>query len=194
MGPRFFANFSDIRNLLLRTSPRFFDRSDPNHCRNVLWKVNINYYRKKVKFRLNFAMGPQNVGKSRAMFMKKIITREQNEISSPNLIHMWMIKIFGQKKMKFADLPLGGAKNTKKLFLGNCWSDRLEIWYTVSLSKGEQKTMRTFAYLKKHGRHWPNKFKHLLDKVNKGQSERNSMGMFNSWPLRSVRILEEIGH
>ncbi len=50
--------------------------------------------------------------------------------------------------MKFADLPLGGAKNTKKLFLGNRWSDRLEIWYTVSLSKGEQKTMRTFAYLK----------------------------------------------
>ncbi len=105
-----------------------------------------------------------------------------------------MIKIFGKKKIKFADLPLGGAKNTKKLFLGNCWSDRLEIWYTVSLSKGEQKTMRTFAYLKKHGRHWPKKFKHLLDKVNKGQSERNSMGMFNSWPLRSVRILKEIGH
>ncbi len=56
-GPRFFANFSDIRNLLLRTSPRFFDRSDPNHCRNVLWKVNINYYRKKVKISTQFCNG-----------------------------------------------------------------------------------------------------------------------------------------
>ncbi len=76
-----------------------------------------------------------------------------------------MTKIFGQKKIKCADLPLGGAINTTKLFLGNRWSDRREIWYTVSLSKGEQKTMRTFAYLKKHGRHWPMKFEHLLDMV-----------------------------
>ncbi len=73
-----------------------------------------------------------------------------------------MLKIFGQKK-KCSDLPLGGAKNTQKKFLGNRWSDRLEIWYTVSLSKGEQNIMRTFAYLKKHGRHWPIKFEHLLD-------------------------------
>ncbi len=87
-GPRFFANLSDIRNVLLRTSPRFFAQSDPNHCRNVLWKVNINYYRKKLTFPLNIAMGPQNVRKSRAMFTKKIIALEQNEISSPNLIHM----------------------------------------------------------------------------------------------------------
>ncbi len=111
---------------------------------------------KKLKFRLNFAMGPQNVRKSRAIFTKKIITREQNEIYSPNLIHMWMTKIFGPKKKKFADLPLGGAINIKKLFLGNRRSDRLEIWYTVSLCKGEQKIMRKFAFLKKHGRHWPN--------------------------------------
>ncbi len=87
-GPRFFANLSVIRNVLLRTSPRFFARSDPNHCRNVLWKVNINYYRKKLTFPLNIAMGPQNVRKSRAMFTEKIIALEQNEISSPNLIHM----------------------------------------------------------------------------------------------------------
>ncbi len=84
------------------------------------------------------------------------------------------------KKNKCADLPVGGAKNTKKLFQGNRWSDPLEIWYTVSLSEGEQKAIRIFAYLKKHGRHWPNNFKHLLDKVNRGQSERNSVGMFHS--------------
>ncbi len=37
-----------VQNLLLRTSPRFFARSESNHCRNVLWQVNINNYRKKV--------------------------------------------------------------------------------------------------------------------------------------------------
>ncbi len=26
-----------VQNLLLRTSPRFFARSEQNHCRNVLW-------------------------------------------------------------------------------------------------------------------------------------------------------------
>ncbi len=39
-----------------------------------------------------------------------------------------------------------------------------------------------------------NQYCHILDKVNRGQSERNSLGMFNSWPLRSVRILKELGH
>ncbi len=45
----FSAKLSDIPNLLLRTSPRFFARSEPNHCRNVLWTLNINNYRKKVE-------------------------------------------------------------------------------------------------------------------------------------------------
>ncbi len=27
----------------------FFARSEQNHCRNVLWQVNINNYRKKVE-------------------------------------------------------------------------------------------------------------------------------------------------
>ncbi len=193
-GPRFFANFSDIRNLLLRTSPRFFDRSDPNHCRNVLWKVIINYYRKKVKISTQFCNGAPKRWKVEGHVYEKnynswtkwdIFTKLDTHVNDKDL---W------SKKNEICRFATWWRKNTKKLFLGNCWSDRLEIWYTVSLSKGEQKTMRTFAYLKKHGRHWPNKFKHLLDKVNKGQSERNSMGMFNSWPLRSVRILKEIGH
>ncbi len=38
-----------VQNLLLRTSPRFFARSEQNHCRNVLWQVTINNYRKKVE-------------------------------------------------------------------------------------------------------------------------------------------------
>ncbi len=80
-----FRKLECIRKLLLRTSPRFFARSDPNHCRNVLWQVNINNYRKKVDISL-IAMG-QNVRK-RGHVYKKIITLEQNEISSPNLIHM----------------------------------------------------------------------------------------------------------
>ncbi len=135
---------------------------------------------KKLTFPLNIAMGPQNVRKSRAMFTKKnysswtkwdILTKLDTHVNDKDL---W------SKKNKCADLPVGGAKNSKKLFQGNRWSDRLEIWYTVSLFKGEQKTIWTFAYLKKHGRHWSNKFKHLLDKVNRGQSERNSVGMFHS--------------
>ncbi len=47
---------------------------------------------------------------------------------------------------------------------------------------------------KKHGCHWPMKFEHLLDKVNEGRSERNSVGLFDSWPQRSVRNLKEISH
>ncbi len=133
---------------------------------------------------LNIAMGPQNVRKSRAMFTKKNIALEQNEISSPNLIHMSMTKIFGKKKNKCADLPVGGAKNTKKLFQGNRWSDQLEIWYTVSLSEGEQKALRIFAYLKKHGRHWPNNFKHLLDKV----TEVNQTKLYGHIPLIVLKV------
>ncbi len=47
---------------------------------------------------------------------------------------------------------------------------------------------------KKHGRHWPMKFEHLLDKVNRGQSERNLVGLFDSRPQRSVRNFKEISH
>ncbi len=179
-GPRFFANLSDIRNLLLRTSPRFFARSDPNHCRNVLWKVNINYYRKKVDIVTQYCNGAPKRSKVEGHVYEKnysswtkwdIFTKLDTHINDKDL---W------SKNNKCADLPVGGATNSKKLFQGNRWSDRLEIWYTVSLSKGEQNIIRTFAYLKKHGRHWPKNFKHLLDKVSRGQSERNSMGMFHS--------------
>ncbi len=52
-------------------------------------------------------------------------------------------------------------------------------------------SMRTFAYLQKT---WPKKFEHLLDKVNGGRSEQNSVGLFDSRPQRSVRNLKEIGH
>ncbi len=38
-----------VQNLFLQTSPRFFARSEQNHCRNVLWPVTINNYRKKVE-------------------------------------------------------------------------------------------------------------------------------------------------
>ncbi len=114
-GPVSTLKLSDIRNLLLRTSPRFFTRSERNHCRNILWKVNMNNYQKKVKFRLSFAMGPQNVRKSRANFTKKAITRERNEISSPNSRHIFVSTIFGQIKRNCAALPLGGAVTKKQL-------------------------------------------------------------------------------
>ncbi len=57
-----------VQNLLLRTSPRFFARSEPNHCRNVLWQVNMNNYQKKFKFHLRFAKGRKNVRKRRGQF------------------------------------------------------------------------------------------------------------------------------
>ncbi len=52
------------------------------------------------------------------------------------------------KKNEICRFATWWRKKYKKTVPGNCWSDRLEIWYTVSLSKGEQNTMRTFAYLK----------------------------------------------
>ncbi len=52
----------------------------------------------KLKFRLRFTVGPQNVRKSRANFTTKAITRERKEISSPNSVHMFMSIIFGQIK------------------------------------------------------------------------------------------------
>ena len=45
----FSAKLCYIRNLLLRTSPRFFTLSKPNHCRNILCTLNINNYQKKVE-------------------------------------------------------------------------------------------------------------------------------------------------
>ncbi len=46
-----------VQNLLLRTSPRFFPQSEPNYCRNVLWKVNINNYQKKVEISTHVRKG-----------------------------------------------------------------------------------------------------------------------------------------
>ncbi len=43
-------------------------------------------------------MGRKNVRKWRANFTKKAITRERNEISSPNSVHMCKSSIFGQIK------------------------------------------------------------------------------------------------
>jgi len=45
----FSAKLCYIRNLLLRTSPRIFNRSEPNHCRNILWTLKINNYPKHVE-------------------------------------------------------------------------------------------------------------------------------------------------
>ncbi len=49
--PRLFlaAILKFVQHLLLRTSPRFFAQSEPNHCRNVLCRVNINNHWKKVE-------------------------------------------------------------------------------------------------------------------------------------------------
>ncbi len=57
-----------VQNLLLRTSPRFFARSEPNHCRMFsgkwIWKI----IEKKFKFHLRFAKGRKNVRKRRGQF------------------------------------------------------------------------------------------------------------------------------
>ncbi len=57
-----------VQKLLLRTSPRFFARSESNHCRNVLWQVNTIIIEKKFKFHLRFAKGRKNVRKRRGQF------------------------------------------------------------------------------------------------------------------------------
>ncbi len=47
---------------------------------------------------IHIKMGRKNVRKWRANFTKKAITRERNEISSPNSVHMCKSSIFGQIK------------------------------------------------------------------------------------------------
>ncbi len=51
-----------------------------------------------------------------------------------------------------------------------------ENQFAWSWSKVPQVSIRTFVYLKKQGCHWPMKFEHLLDKVNRGRLEQNSVG------------------
>ncbi len=70
-GPVSTLKFSDIRNLLLRTSPRFFTRSERNHCRNILWKVNINNYQKKVEISTQFRNGAPKRSKVEGQFYEK---------------------------------------------------------------------------------------------------------------------------
>ncbi len=93
-------------------------------------------------------------------------------------------------KKKCADLPVGGAKS-KKLFYNRGPID-LKFGIRISVQRGT-KDYKDICISQKT---WPplaKQFKHLLDKVNRGQSERNSLAC-SSWPLRSVRILKEIGH
>ncbi len=73
------------------STPRFFAQSEPNQCRKILWRVNINNY--------------------------------QNKLS--------------------------------KVELHNHLSYQHENWCARSWSKVSQASTRTFAFLKKHGRHWP---------------------------------------
>ncbi len=101
-------------------------------------------------------------------------------------------KFFGQKKIirRFATW---WRKKTQK----NC------SWVTVSpidLKFGIQylcpkgtKGYKDIAYLKKHGRHWPNKFKHLLERL--AEVIRTKLG--GHVPLIVLKVcknLKEIGH
>lgn len=85
------AKFSGIphflKNLLLRSSPRFFARSELNQCRKILWRMNINNYQKKKKswtFDSPSQRDAKTFERGRATFSKMPITPERNEIFSPN--------------------------------------------------------------------------------------------------------------
>ena len=56
------------------------------------------FIEKKLKFRFAVTKGRQNVNVGGAYFTKKAITQERNEISSPNLVHMCMVWLFGHDK------------------------------------------------------------------------------------------------
>ncbi len=60
-----------VQNLLLRTSPRFFPRSEPNYCRNVLWKVIINNYQKKVEISTHVRKGVYKRSKEAGQILLK---------------------------------------------------------------------------------------------------------------------------
>ncbi len=86
---KYFGISHFLKNLLLRTSPRFvFPQSEPNQCRKILWRLNINNFQKKFNFRLTVTMGRQNFERGRATFSKMPTTPEQNEIFSPNSEHL----------------------------------------------------------------------------------------------------------
>ncbi len=57
------------------------------------------------------------------------------------------------------------------------WNLLCSVFVQYAISVYEE-----IGFLKKHGRHQPIKFEHLLNKINGGWSEWNSMGMFDSWP------------
>ncbi len=56
----------------------------------------------------------------------------------------------------------------------------------IPMSNVADRSMRTFAYLTKHGQHQPMNFEHLLDKVNRGWLDWNSVVLFDSCPLNSI--------
>ncbi len=107
------AKFSGIlhflQNLLLWTRPRFFARLEPNQCRKILWRVNINNYQKKLNFRFTVPKGRQNIRRGRATFSKMPVTPERNEISSPNSANLCKSSSWGR-----GDWPHGCAIRGKK--------------------------------------------------------------------------------
>ncbi len=125
-----------VQNLLLRTSPRFFARSEPNHCRNVLWKVNINNYLKKLKFQLTFAKGRKNFRKRRGQFYLNSYTSWTEWDIFPKLrTRVHDIRFWSNKK-NYADLPLGGAiileNVTRKPLVRSTWN----LVYSISVQRG----------------------------------------------------------
>lgn len=107
-------------------------------------------------------------------------------------LNMWLCE------KKSVTWPLGGTITEIKQGEGSnyptvCSTD-LKIGMQCLFPKVPWLSKRTFAYLEKHGRHRPMSFEHLLDKVNEGRPEPNSLGLFDTWPLRSVKNWKEIGH
>ncbi len=135
---------------------------------------------KKLKFQLTFAKGRKKVWKRRGpLSLNSYNSWTEWDIFTKLRTHVYDI-VFWSNKKNWPDSPLGGAYKIGKTVTHN----RL-VWltwnlvYSISVQRGT-KGYKDICISQKHGRHWPYNFKHLLDKVSRGQSKGNSMGMFHS--------------
>ncbi len=104
-----------LKNLLLRTSPRFFTRSEPNQCRKILWTVNINNYQKKIELLTRCRNGvPKHLKRAGALLVKclELLNRMRYLRQTQNTYVRAQSEVTGKNR---GARPLGGAIRGKNI-------------------------------------------------------------------------------
>ncbi len=108
--------------------------------------------------------------------------------------HICASSIFGQIKNNYAGLPLGGAIRFKKHKNSYNYASvspielKIDMQYLCPIC--HKCIWGKLAYLKKHGRHQPIKFEHLLNKVIGGRSEMKLYGHVRLVALKVCKNFE----